>query len=316
MTEKNQVEQNEFDMDVAGLKVAIRRHPRFLTLNGYVGVPKGHVLYGVTAENLIVTQGFTPPHRGFSYAGTGEDSQFSLPRNYWFFGFDTAHKGDKIPGKQSLLHRIFHGSDESGEYRSMKYVKHECSKLIVQFKRLTPTVVTEATDTVQATVEDDTDDALLMLAITALLTSDDNMPLPDGVSSDQIFDPFVGGGGQSGGAGASGSWEDAPTGTPQPNAPETPDTSYAASMADLKESLNQHTFTTPDGPVDAPTPASQDDDDSGYSNSSSSDDSSSSSSSSDDSSSSSSSDYSDSSSSSDYSSSDSSSSCDSSSSDF
>jgi hypothetical protein len=53
--------------------------------NGYILIPKGHPLYGLHYDNILVRR--IDVHGGFSY------SQFDAQGN-WIIGFDTAHSDD------------------------------------------------------------------------------------------------------------------------------------------------------------------------------------------------------------------------------
>ena len=51
--------------------------------NGYVGVPKGHELYGVNYTEIGIEA-----HGGLTFSDKFRDD------NYWYLGFDTLHYGD------------------------------------------------------------------------------------------------------------------------------------------------------------------------------------------------------------------------------
>lgn len=56
---------------------------------GYVGVPKGHPLYGKQYTELDIAV-----HGGLTFSDRG-DGQY-LDRRHWWFGFDCAHYGDTL----------------------------------------------------------------------------------------------------------------------------------------------------------------------------------------------------------------------------
>lgn len=98
-------------------------------LNGYVGVADSHPWFQRGySENLCEHHGcydHTPDsvidvHGGLTYAGgTVTDEQ---PKGLWWFGFDTAHAGDLVPGL----------SDGDGEYRDAEYVAAQIAHLAHQ----------------------------------------------------------------------------------------------------------------------------------------------------------------------------------------
>lgn len=68
--------------------------PMGLGLNGYVSIPKDHVLYGVHYDDenwdAVDSRVYFPGGCTFSQQGTTPDS--------WWLGFDTAHGFDYWPG--------------------------------------------------------------------------------------------------------------------------------------------------------------------------------------------------------------------------
>lgn len=80
-----------------GLKTAITLIPMLEIWNGYVGLPLGHPLYGMTLDDV---EDLADVHGGISWA------DYSLPGREpdgnWWIGFDTAHHGDMVPGIDKL----------------------------------------------------------------------------------------------------------------------------------------------------------------------------------------------------------------------
>ena len=74
--------------------------------NGYVAVPKGHPLYGVSYSEVDIDV-----HGGLTFAGKSEVVNLhfdkskteyldgDLPDGYWVFGFDTMHFMDSIDNR-------------------------------------------------------------------------------------------------------------------------------------------------------------------------------------------------------------------------
>jgi len=109
-------------------KCRIVRNDHTGTLCGYVGVPEGHRLYGMTYQELE-KQYSIPVHGGLTFSGhMGEGSV------YHFFGFDTAHGGDFSP---TLAMQMLRWANAEGafhhykyeEYRTWDYVKTEVNVL-------------------------------------------------------------------------------------------------------------------------------------------------------------------------------------------
>jgi len=111
-------------------KCRIFRNEHTGTLCGYVGVPEGHKLYGMTYQELE-KQYSIPAHGGLTFSGhMGEGSV------YHFFGFDTAHGGDFSP---TLAMQMLRWANAEGafhhykyeEYRTWDYVVSEVNMLAV-----------------------------------------------------------------------------------------------------------------------------------------------------------------------------------------
>ena len=85
-------------------------------LCGYVGVCTSSPLYGIDYEFLDSVE----VHGGLTYSGKMSDS------DKWWFGFDCAHFGDRLP--------LY--SDGTGVYRDMDYVKNEVENLVEQLIKL------------------------------------------------------------------------------------------------------------------------------------------------------------------------------------
>lgn len=126
---------------------------------GYVGVPKGHPLYGVsygeptevlrpamqrTMEGQIGKRGIVPVfcasgedddnrlrgdfvfdvHGSLTFSGKGEKGSYPLSGDEWWFGFDCAHADDQT------------AFSPDGELRSREYVESECESLARQLKEV------------------------------------------------------------------------------------------------------------------------------------------------------------------------------------
>jgi hypothetical protein len=91
---------------------------RCFHLCGYVGVPKGHILYGKHGHDYFDLKANV--HGGLTFAG------FLFPnKDYWFFGFDCAHGCD-------LCYEPFEPFQKSvGDYQSYKDAVYVRKNLVV-----------------------------------------------------------------------------------------------------------------------------------------------------------------------------------------
>lgn len=108
--------------EASGLKWRIHVHQEFETFNGYVGVPVGHPAFMVFYDDIDADV-----HGGLTFAGMKGDR--------WWFGFDTAHYCDFVPGIYKTLRRIGGDPDklfEGTKFRTQAYVEAECVSLAAQ----------------------------------------------------------------------------------------------------------------------------------------------------------------------------------------
>lgn len=117
-------EPDAVDFVLHGLPCAIRRGPGG-HLCGYVGVPKGHALHGVQYDeelpNGTSLMLLVRVHGGLTYSAA--TVPLESKDGHWWFGFDCAHLGDKVP---------HFGDTRGGTYRTVQYVAQECDKLASQ----------------------------------------------------------------------------------------------------------------------------------------------------------------------------------------
>ena len=120
-----------------GMRCRIRRNPITLTLCGYVGVPTGNLLWGLSersddSSELINAESCwreldEHTHGGLTYAQEDDDG-------WWWFGFDTAHSSDFAPGiVMSVLnadpkHRLLEMHDPE-DYKTWEFVDEEVREL-------------------------------------------------------------------------------------------------------------------------------------------------------------------------------------------
>lgn len=139
-------------MERVTLHCVVVRLP-YKNLNGYVGVPKRHPWYGVSYYGRELRSIMV--HGGLTFSGIGKRFLGSHPfrPRVWYFGFDTAHFMDYVPGLEELLKqvRMSHPEPDSAEmlghvqalgkslgiqvmqvYRNMAYVEEQTRQLAEQ----------------------------------------------------------------------------------------------------------------------------------------------------------------------------------------
>lgn len=125
--------------EATGLDCLIRRHQRYGTLCGYVGVPLSHpavaIYKGLEWEHDFLLD----VHGGITYAeecdGDPTMGVCHIPQpgdtdEVFWFGFDMNHGIDMAPAWKK------HGFAQ-GEYRTIEYVKEECRKAAQQLASMT-----------------------------------------------------------------------------------------------------------------------------------------------------------------------------------
>ena len=110
-----------------GLHCVIVRHRDFLTLNGYVRVPRDHPLFDERYERVGANV-----HGGLTFEGRPRRFNGGYLRGYWF-GFDTCHYEDFVP---AFIDKKISVSDTIYNYRDWNYVKAEVISLASQLKEI------------------------------------------------------------------------------------------------------------------------------------------------------------------------------------
>ncbi len=113
-------------------KLMREKSPDFSKMN-FPSMPDSVPGIGEAISNITV-------HGGLTFAGFWPDEVPGL----WFFGFDCAHAFDLCPGIEATMKRINidegttrredHHFDDT--YRTMEYVKVECTKLAAQLRAI------------------------------------------------------------------------------------------------------------------------------------------------------------------------------------
>jgi hypothetical protein len=119
-------------------KCKIRRHHYSLHLNGYVGIPYGHVWYGQNYNDTTLPE--PGVHGGVTFTGRMLETK---GRAVWWVGFDCGHASDMSPGVvMQLLNTKYedtatlHLFDKYTEYRDIDYVRNQCNTLAENLYRL------------------------------------------------------------------------------------------------------------------------------------------------------------------------------------
>lgn len=120
---------------MTGYKCRIHRSETHGSLNGYVGVFKGHPAWRVTYQD-IVRDMHLRVHGGLTFSDTDKDGV------HWF-GFDTAHAGDFCPGIVMSMLKYAPDSDTKSRwmrgangmfgnetYRTWEFVEGEVHALV------------------------------------------------------------------------------------------------------------------------------------------------------------------------------------------
>lgn len=115
-------------------------------LNGYIGVPKRHPWY----KHPYWQHPSLEAHGGLTFSGWCRGFQYDpnpFWSNWWYFGFDTAHFMDYVPGLaetfeqlqaenrslSEMLERLqTSGLQQAGRYRNLAYVEDQTRQLAEQ----------------------------------------------------------------------------------------------------------------------------------------------------------------------------------------
>ncbi len=117
--------------DTTGYSCVILRHPFLHHLCGYVGVFPWHPAYGLGYNHDLIAK--TDVHGGLTYAGDGLRNESS--GDEWWLGFDCAHGGDLVPVMREEQFADL-GLMDQCTYRTIEYVRKECTSLAQQLKQL------------------------------------------------------------------------------------------------------------------------------------------------------------------------------------
>ena len=124
---EHEPDNEEWVDEATGYKCTVWRHPTHGSLNGYVALPKGHVMWGKGYDFIPVEA-----HHGLTYADVDKET------GEWVVGFDCNHYDDFAPGMVKLIMQYSEWSDAEkelerhGKYRTFEWVKNEVKFLAQQ----------------------------------------------------------------------------------------------------------------------------------------------------------------------------------------
>lgn len=118
-------EPNFFAFVESGLPCYMIRH-EMGSWCGYVGVPKGHPLFGKETSHESLWD--LNVHGGVTWADGGSPG-------LWWLGFDCAHSGDLVPGLP-LFNEFYPIGDDAPVYRDFIYVGNQCRGLAKQLAHI------------------------------------------------------------------------------------------------------------------------------------------------------------------------------------
>jgi len=128
-----------FDKD---MHCIIHRNPRMKNLNGYVGVKPNHPLHRVSHIDDYSKTDSLQCHGGITYSEEGPHIEGML-KGYWYFGFDTAHSFDYVPGLIEIANKVSERFpmiplpiEDEKVYRNFEYVMDEVKQLAKQLKEI------------------------------------------------------------------------------------------------------------------------------------------------------------------------------------
>lgn len=105
---------------------------------GYVGIPKGHKMYGVDYTSI---EEMIDCHGGLTYSGTGKYPLFT-DNDYHWFGWDYAHYADRndeiayVDNFNRVDRSTFYKFETYGTVTSINEVAEECKSVVKQLEDL------------------------------------------------------------------------------------------------------------------------------------------------------------------------------------
>jgi hypothetical protein len=125
-------EPDLIELEEKGYHMFAKRHSTMGNLNGYVGVNINNPLFGVDYNKMDVEV-----HGGLTFSSLGGHVSV-FKKNYWYFGFDTAHYMDLVPSMVAM-NKAFEGlfeMESHDTYRDLNYVTNELNVLLEQIKQI------------------------------------------------------------------------------------------------------------------------------------------------------------------------------------
>jgi hypothetical protein len=118
---ENEPDHAEWIQEPSGYRCRIKRNEITGSLCGYVGIPKGHVFWGIghDYDNDEVYAIQDDVHGGLTYS--------ALDGGWWYFGFDTNHYNDFAP--KLVEHRMEQGdvgkASDCMNYKTWEFVEEQ-----------------------------------------------------------------------------------------------------------------------------------------------------------------------------------------------
>ncbi len=129
-------EPDRVNLLINGFYCQIERHRMHGSLNGYVGVPPGHPVYGIRFEDLYKEYPTIDVHGGLTFSQHAREESLlgylpnvpyeTGPGLTWWIGFDCAHYMDFAPGMGYILTAI---TGSAGIYKNIEFVTNELTSL-------------------------------------------------------------------------------------------------------------------------------------------------------------------------------------------
>ena len=126
-------EPNRIDFTYKGYDCIILRHPKLGHLNGYIGIPDTHKLFGIDYNSGDNYNLFPNIHGGLTYSSGPHNWVDNGKEHIWWVGFDCAHGGDLCPFFTKDLGIPGIHKDKLGllgNYRNIEYVISEIKQFI------------------------------------------------------------------------------------------------------------------------------------------------------------------------------------------
>jgi hypothetical protein len=121
------------EIEESGYHCMILRNPDAGYLSGYVGIPRGHSLYGVDFNDVEESNVLITVHGGLEFSGPTPENGRERP-DLWYFGFSCDHFEDLSPKDLEGMDLISLAAKRSSSYKTIEFVESEVRSLAQQLK--------------------------------------------------------------------------------------------------------------------------------------------------------------------------------------